>query len=207
MALKQYEEVKDIFGKLFCDDEIEKYWYQYTWSILEKNGLTIYDDSYEETKVFIYGCVLIYLYREFFRYQMGENWYEDYLSVMDYEFMEMDYFFMGQLCRYDKEYDQPSDVQEIFPQLVSMFKGDVYQALLSELTVSEIYHYIVITASSGYFVWGKYDKRLKCTVQEEYAIDSLESYIASIKKIDLAGKDSVAYDNMAAFSWLMEELG
>ena len=167
--------------------------------------LTEYNGRFEELEIVIYACVLVNLYRGFFDKRGDDSWEEEYTWIIDFDFEETDYFALGQLFGIDKQLGFLSNTDEIIKWLVDKYKGCVYKYLMTELNISEVFHYMSITRFSEIYTGGyEYDPETDEEIETSYKIDSYESFLQSIDKIDILNNPDS--NDLAAFEWLDIEL-
>ncbi len=164
MVLK-FEDIKEILqDNTVWTSEKELYWYRYTWSILEKYKLTETKNHYDEIIVWLRLAVLINFYRSFCDLCFEEAWENVYYIGIDLEDPN-DCFILGQLT--GEKHLSGMDEDYIFV-MIDNYKDEVYEALCRDLSVADIFNYMMITVKD----------------EEIFNILTYEDYIKSIIFID-----------------------
>ncbi len=160
------------------------YWYRYAWSILEKYKLTIAKNRYDEVIVWLRLAVLINLYRSFCDLCFEEVWENVYYIGIDLEDPN-DCFILGQLT--GEKHLSVMD-EDYISVMVDKYKKEVYEVLCRDLSVTDIFNYMMITVKD----------------EEIFDILTYEDYIKSIIFIDYS--NDVTFFSLEGYNYLLQEL-
>lgn len=198
----EFNEVENIFDKYtlwFSRKAIN--WYKKAWSLLDKGGLTSYQNDIEYTNVVIRAYTIAMIYMEFCNLAFDE--YFDCYDFIDWEVESwLSPYRIGQLsCKLLDEDDQCSELYDAFKALVEFERENVVDCLVKNVGpggTSTIFVYMYITAvemADEYFE----------NEGSDYSSDDVSEYDLYERETDLYFGEivnDVTAEKMQAFEWL-----
>lgn len=192
MANVLFADVDVMFSRVWYSGH-EEYWYQRTWNILGKHGLTYYSTQKDYYKVFIRAITLSMLYEEFCHLAFDEYCsYGTYGDAVDGIIPEI---MIGQLYGELPGYDFTDDTNYAICMLADAERQQVFKALLSEMTETDMFVGLYCTAVTPYRDGEE---------EETYDVDNYDEYWKMVDEVYEQIIDGAPYEAGAAFEWLMD---
>lgn len=192
-----YEEIQDIFDDVWVYSR-EHFWYKKAWAVLDKCGLTSYEDRETECIVYLRAVTLEMIYKEFCDVtfdeycEHGSSYYDSIYDIMsDFE--------IGQLYGKRNNAEMAESESYAVNWLADQEWDSICKALLGNLGINGFYLGMLLTSYTPNF----WDLEEDDVTTETDDIDTYDSYWDFIKKECSHIIDELSYDHYRGYDWTL----